>query len=98
MNVIWLLSLLFFGPILLLIVFLALSSCLGDGFRAHLAGFSVNPREGAYGRSYLRTMTNSGSAMSEHVELEDMIRDQVDYDSDDPRQDISYSFGIHGDD
>ncbi|ODH14130.1 hypothetical protein ACO22_06672 [Paracoccidioides brasiliensis] len=79
-------TVLFFGPILLLIVFLALSSCLGDGFRARLAGFPANTREGAYGRSYLRTMTNSGSAMSEHVELEDMIRDQVDYyDSDDLR-------------
>ncbi|OAX83319.1 hypothetical protein ACJ72_02319 [Emergomyces africanus] len=83
MNVIWLLSLLLLGPILLLIAFLVLTSCLGDNFRARIAGFSVNPREGAYGRSYLRTMTNSGSAMSEQIELEDMLRDRADdYDSD----------------
>ncbi|KKZ63665.1 hypothetical protein EMCG_02033 [[Emmonsia] crescens] len=83
MNVILLLSLLLLGPILLLIAFLALSSCLGDSFRARIAGFSINPREGVYDRSYLRTMTNSSSAMSEQIELEDMLRDRVDdYDSD----------------
>ncbi|PGG95264.1 hypothetical protein AJ79_10153 [Helicocarpus griseus UAMH5409] len=80
MSALWFLSLLLLGPILLFLTFLALSSCLGDGFRARLAG--VNPREAAYGRSYLRTMTNSGSAMSEQIELEDMLRDRVDYDRD----------------
>ncbi|OJD24275.1 hypothetical protein ACJ73_04367 [Blastomyces percursus] len=64
--------------------FLALSSCLGDSFRARIAGFSINPREAIYDRSYLRTMTNSGSAMSEQIELEDMLRDRAEgYYSDD---------------
>ncbi|OAT04548.1 hypothetical protein BDBG_16277 [Blastomyces gilchristii SLH14081] len=84
MNVIWLLSLLFLGPFLLFLAFLVLTSCLGDSFRARIAGFSINPREAIYDRSYLRTMTNSGSAMSEQIELEDMLRDRADgYDSDD---------------
>ncbi|KAG5304802.1 hypothetical protein I7I50_05007 [Histoplasma capsulatum G186AR] len=83
MNVILLLSLLLLGPFFLLIAFLALTSCLGESFRARIAGFSINPREAAYGRSYLRTMTNSGSAMSEQIELDDMLRDRGDtYDSD----------------
>ncbi|PGH05539.1 hypothetical protein GX51_02878 [Blastomyces parvus] len=83
MNVIWLLSLLLLGPFLLLLAFLALTSCLGDSFRARIAGFSINPRDAIYDRSYLRTMTNSGSAMSEQIELEDMLRDRTDgYDSD----------------
>lgn len=55
--------------------FLALSSCLGDSFRARLAGFTVRPRIDAYDRNYLRTMTNNGSAMSEQIELENMLRE-----------------------
>ena len=52
--------------------FLALSSCLGNGFRSRY-GFSLDPREGIYDRTYFRTMTNTGPAASEHIELESML-------------------------
>jgi hypothetical protein len=44
-------------------VFLALSSCLGNGLRAR-------SRHGVYDKTYFRTMTNSGS---EHIEMETML-------------------------
>ena len=44
--------------------FLALSSCLGSGFRG---------RHGLYNSTYLRTMTNTGPSASEHIELEAML-------------------------
>lgn len=59
-------------------MFLALSSCFGEGFRARLAGFSINPRAVVYDNNYLRTMTNTGPAMSEQIELEEMLRHEVD--------------------
>jgi len=59
-------------------VFLALSSCLGDNFRARVSGFSINPRHAAYDRTYFRTMTNSGPGMSEHIEMETMLNDTLD--------------------
>ncbi|PGH19565.1 hypothetical protein AJ80_03901 [Polytolypa hystricis UAMH7299] len=73
MGVLWILGLLLGVPLLAWLVFLALSSCLGDEFRAYFAGFPVNPRSAVYDRNYLRTMTNSGSAMSEQIELDDMV-------------------------
>lgn len=62
------------------IVFLALSSCLGS--RLRMRGFSTNPRDGHYGQTYFRTMTNSGPAMSEHIEMQSMLNDRDDYDID----------------
>lgn len=50
--------------------YLALSSCLGDRFRA---SYSPNPQSLTFGGSYLRTMTNSGPAMSEQIEMESML-------------------------
>ncbi|KAL2221903.1 hypothetical protein M432DRAFT_636573 [Thermoascus aurantiacus ATCC 26904] len=84
MDFLLLLGLVFFAPLLLFIAFLALSSCLGDGFRARLAGFTIRPRIDAYDRHYLRTMTNggSGSAMSEQIELENMLREPQHEDDD----------------
>ncbi|KAG2420134.1 hypothetical protein HFD88_004934 [Aspergillus terreus] len=70
MNFILLLILVFFGPLLLLLAWLALSSCLGTSFRSR---FSFGPGMDAYGRDYLRTMANSGPAMSEQIELENML-------------------------
>lgn len=52
--------------------YLAVSSCLGDSFRARYSG---NPSHVAFDGSYLRTMTNSGPAMSEHIEMESMLHD-----------------------
>ena len=56
------------------IVFLALSSCLGNGLR--MRSFSTNTRDGNYSKTYFRTMTNSGPAMSEHIEMETMLNDR----------------------
>ncbi|MCJ1235739.1 hypothetical protein MMC14_003710 [Varicellaria rhodocarpa] len=53
--------------------YLAASSCLGDSFRAQVPGFPVNPRHAVYDRNYFRTMTNSGPAMSEQIELQEML-------------------------
>ena len=49
--------------------YLAFSSCLGDRFRAR---HSIKPQNITFGGSYLRTMTNSGSAMLEQIEMESM--------------------------
>lgn len=57
--------------------YLALSSCLGDRFRA---SHSVNPQSIAFGESYLRTMTNSGPAMSEQIEMESMLYHPAEYE------------------
>jgi hypothetical protein len=45
-----------------------------------VAGFSVNPRHGAYDQPYFRNMTNSGPAASEHIEMETMINNSMDRD------------------
>ncbi len=91
MNVITLLVLILGVPILFLlgkqhwdsqeptdmligIVFLALSSCLGN--RLRMRGFSSNTKDGNYSKTYFRTMTNSGTAMSEHIEMETMLNDR----------------------
>ncbi|OQD76337.1 hypothetical protein PENDEC_c004G02957 [Penicillium decumbens] len=71
MNFLLLLFLVFFTPLLLFVAWLAASSCLGNRFR--VGGFSVRPGMDAYGQSYLRTMANSGPAMSEQIEMEDML-------------------------
>jgi hypothetical protein len=47
-----------------------------------MRGFSANPHEGHYSKTYFRTMTNSGPAMSEHIEMETMLNDREDLDID----------------
>ena len=64
-------------------VFLALSSCLGDRFRARVSGFPTNPGGGAYDQTYFRTMTNSGPGASEHIEMETMLNKSLDRDDED---------------
>lgn len=81
MDLLWLLLLLLLMPLTLFVGYLILSSCLGDSFRARIAGFSIDPR-GAYDENYLRTMTNSGHGMSEQIELEDMMFSPQDSDYD----------------
>ncbi|KAJ6134061.1 hypothetical protein N7523_000383 [Penicillium sp. IBT 18751x] len=76
MNFLLLLFLVFFAPLLLFVAWLAASSCLGNGFR--LGGFSARPGM-AYGQSYLRTMANSGPAMSEQIEMDDMLAEPGTY-------------------
>jgi hypothetical protein len=82
MNVFVLLSLLLFIPFLFFLVFLALSSCLGDNFRARVSGMSVNPRYTSFGRSYARGLgSGAGQAGWEQIEMEDMMgEDEEDFD------------------
>ncbi|KAL4733984.1 hypothetical protein BDV11DRAFT_209776 [Aspergillus similis] len=63
MNFILLLFLVFFTPLTLFI---------GNRFRSGF-GSSVRPGIGSYGRHYLRTMANTGSAMSEQIELDNLL-------------------------
>ncbi|KAE8350411.1 hypothetical protein BDV28DRAFT_150954 [Aspergillus coremiiformis] len=75
MNFVLLLFLVFFAPLLLLLAWLALSSCLGSGLRSRFTRDSLREGMDAYGRDYLRGMASSGPAMSEQIELENMLRD-----------------------
>ncbi|KAJ5120494.1 uncharacterized protein N7515_009882 [Penicillium bovifimosum] len=67
MGSLLLMFLVFFAPLLLFVAWLAASSCLGNRLR------SVRPGWDSYGANYLRTMANSGPAMSEQIELDDML-------------------------
>jgi len=79
MNVIVLLTLLFFIPLLLFAVFLGLSSCLGDNFRARFSGINVNPRHASFGRSYARGLgSGAGQGGWEQIEMEDMLGEDED--------------------
>lgn len=74
MNVLVLLSLLFFIPFLFFLAFLAASSCMGDGFRARVSGITINPRHASFGRTYTRGMgSGAGSGGWEQIEMEDML-------------------------
>lgn len=83
MNFLVLLSLLFLVPILLFIAWLAVSSCMGDRFRARVSGITFMPRTTSFGRSYVRgLMAGSGSAGWEQIEMEDMMGEDEDDDDD----------------
>jgi hypothetical protein len=74
MNVLLLLSLLFFFPLLLWLAFLAVSSCMGDRLRARVAGISFNPSIRTFGRNYGRGLgSGSGAGGWEQIEMEDMM-------------------------
>jgi hypothetical protein len=67
MNVLILLSLLFFVPFLCFLAYLAASSCMGDGLRARVGGMTFN-------RSYGRGLRGGSSAGGwEQIEMEDML-------------------------
>lgn len=72
MGIILLLTLLLFVPFLLFLVFLGLSSCMGDRFRAQVSGFSLNPRHGSFGRRYGQQL-GTGVGGWEQIEMEDII-------------------------
>jgi hypothetical protein len=86
MNILFLLSLLFLLPLLLFLAWLALSSCLGDRFRARVSAAGVpitfntfNPRNTSFGRSYARGMgSGAGQAGWEQIEMEDMLGEDTD--------------------
>jgi hypothetical protein len=87
MHVLALLSLLLFIPFTFFLVFLALSSCMGDGFRARISGMSINPRHGSYGRGYARGLgSGAGSSGWEQIEMEDMMGDDSEDDEDLPHK------------
>lgn len=63
---------------------MALSSCLGDSFRASIAGVSLNPRHADFGRSYARGLgSGTGQAGWEQIEMEEML-DNVEDSDDEP--------------
>ncbi|QRD86258.1 hypothetical protein F9C07_2231133 [Aspergillus flavus] len=66
MNFLLLLFLVFFAPLLLF---------LGSRLRSRFTRDSLREGMDAYGRDYLRGMAGSGPAMSEQIELENMLRD-----------------------
>lgn len=79
MNVLLLLSLLLFFPFLLFLGFLAISSCMGDRFRARVSGISFNPRITTFGRNYGRGLgSGSGAGGWEQIEMEDMLGPDTD--------------------
>lgn len=51
---------------------LAFSSYLGSRFHSRFVR-SARPGLDSYGRDYLRTMVNTGPAMSEQIELDNML-------------------------
>jgi hypothetical protein len=82
MNVLILLVLIFLVPFIFWLVFLAMSSCMGDSFRASIAGIPVtfNPRHSTFGRQYTRAFgSGAGSAGWEQIEMEDMMGEDSDY-------------------
>ena len=40
-----------------------------------VSGLSINPRNSSFESNYFRTMTNSGPAASEHIEMDTMLSD-----------------------
>jgi len=79
MAVLWPIILLFIIPIILFIVYLAVSSCLGDSIRSRISNLSdLDPRRGAYDRRYARMMGTSGFGASEQIELQDMLESRAD--------------------
>lgn len=64
----------------LFVMYLALSSCLGDNVRGRISGVLVYPRHGIYDHNYFRTMTHSGAAYSEHIEMDNMLNQPEDRD------------------
>lgn len=79
MNIFLLLFLLLGIPFLFFLVFLALSSCLGDNFRARVGGFTLNPRH-SFGRGYGRGLGGGVGGGWEQIEMEDMLGEDSDSD------------------
>ncbi|KAI9795555.1 MAG: hypothetical protein M1833_006955 [Piccolia ochrophora] len=70
MTLFWLLVPVLF-VLLSFFAYLAVSSCLGDDFRAR-------SHNALFDRSYLRTWTSSGPATWEQIELDEMLNDSPD--------------------
>ena len=92
MNIWILLGLIFFLPLALLTAWLILSTCMGDSFRARVAGVPVNVRPANYGKTYAR---NFGSGLNqggfEQIELENMMDPEEEFEE---RPEVDdYDFG-----
>jgi len=92
MNIWILLGLIFFLPLALLSAWLILSTCMGDSFRARVAGVPVNVRQANYGKTYAR---NFGSGLNqsgfEQIELENMMDPEEEFEE---RPEVdNYGFG-----
>ena len=72
MNVLLLLSLLLFIPFFLFLGFLALSSCMGDRFRARVSGITLNPRHTSFGRSYAQGL-GLGAGQAGWIEMDETL-------------------------
>jgi hypothetical protein len=60
--------------VILLIVWFAISSCLGDEIRAHLSGRSRRRIPTTFGLQYAQIMGQSGSTAGwEQIEMQDML-------------------------
>ncbi|RAK93866.1 hypothetical protein BO79DRAFT_250492 [Aspergillus costaricaensis CBS 115574] len=64
------LFLVFFAPFLLLLGF---SRFIAPRLRSYFSASPAGPGLDSYGRDYLRSMVNTGSAMSEQIELQNML-------------------------
>jgi len=74
MNIFVLLGFILFLPLVLFAAYLVLSSCLGDSFRARLAGVPVDVQQATYGRTYTRNFgSGAGHGGWEQIEMEDMM-------------------------
>lgn len=49
-------------------------------FGVRISGFRASPRNAVYDRTYLGAMASTGTAMSEQIELEDLIRDPAQHE------------------
>ncbi|KAF9739403.1 hypothetical protein PMIN06_008250 [Paraphaeosphaeria minitans] len=79
MNVFLLLFLLLGVPFLFFLAFLALSSCLGNDFRARVAGITFNPRHASYNSAYARNLQGgAGSGGWEGIEMDELLREDSD--------------------
>lgn len=60
--------------VVILLVFFAISSCLGDDIRAHFTGRRRRVIPTTYGLQYARMMGQSGNAAGwEQIEMQDMF-------------------------
>jgi hypothetical protein len=95
MNIWILLGLICFLPLALLAAWLILSTCMGDSFRARVAGVPVNVRQANYGKTYARNLPNFGSGLNqggfEQIELENMMDPEEEFEA---RPEVDdYGFG-----
>ncbi|KAI2866439.1 hypothetical protein CBS12448_1163 [Aspergillus niger] len=75
MSFLFLLFMVFFAPFLLLLACLGFSKFIAPRLRTYFSASPAGPGLDSYGRHYLRSMVNTGSAMSEQIELQNMLDD-----------------------